>query len=286
MMDPKSLVQNLGHLVSLPDVCIRVNQLLSSGDYAVREVADIIVQDADISARILRLVNSPLFGQRYKVETVTRAITLIGAEELRNLVIATVAQQTFTGIPSEMVNMVDFWRHSVTTGVMAKVLAEHCSVLHSERLLVMGVLHDIGRLVIYLSLPDESRDILHITGGDNWILPQTEKEILGFTHLDVSAELMRIWHLPDSFVDVGGHHNAPEDAVNSLEVSLVHIAKAVANGYMVGLSVDEMLWAIDPSAWESTGMTPEAVSLLVDEMILKSEEIMNVILAPAQRAQA
>ncbi|MES9852575.1 MAG: HDOD domain-containing protein [Candidatus Thiodiazotropha sp. L084R] len=286
-MDPKSLVQNLDHLVSLPDVCIKVNQLLGSGDYSAPEVADIIIQDTDISARILRLVNSPAFGQRSKIETLSRAVTLMGADELRNLVLATAAQSTFVGIPDEMVNMTDFWSHSVTTGVMAKTLAEHCNVLHSERLLVMGVLHDIGRLVVYLSLPTESRDILHITGGDNWILPETEQEILGFTHLDVGAELMRSWHLPESFIEVAGYHNAPENAVeNPLEVSLVHIAKAVANGHMVGLSVDEMLWAITPATWETTGLTAESVAPMVDEMVAKSEEAMNLILAPAKRMQA
>ncbi|MES9831998.1 MAG: HDOD domain-containing protein [Candidatus Thiodiazotropha sp. DIVDIV] len=286
-MDPKSLVQNLDHLVSLPDVCIKVNQLLGSGDYSASEVADIIIQDTDISARILRLVNSPAFGQRSKIETLSRAVTLMGADELRNLVLATAAQSTFVGIPDEMVNMADFWSHSVTTGVMAKTLAEHCNVLHSERLLVMGVLHDIGRLVVYLSLPTESRDILHITGGDNWILPETEQEILGFTHLDVGAELMRSWNLPESFIEVAGYHNAPENAVeNPLEVSLVHIAKAVANGHMVGLSVDEMLWAITPATWETTGLTAESVAPMVDEMVAKSEEAMNLILAPAKRMQA
>ncbi|WP_071932367.1 HDOD domain-containing protein [Candidatus Thiodiazotropha endoloripes] len=286
-MDPKSLVQNLDRLVSLPDVCIKVNQLLGTSDYSVVEVADIITQDADISARLLRLVNSPLFGQRAKVETLSRAVTLIGANELRNLVMATAAQRTFTGIPEEMVNMTDFWHHSVTTGVMAKTLAEQSNVLHSERLLVMGVLHDLGRLVIYLSLPDESRDILHITGGDTWILADTEQEILGFNHLDVGAELMRSWHLPESFIEVAGFHNAPANAKEyRLEVALVHIAKAVANGHMVGLSVDEMLWAIDPSAWDTTGFSHQDVSALVTEMIIRSEETMDMIIAPARRAQA
>lgn len=286
-MDPKSLVNNLDHLVSLPDVCIKVNQLLGTGDYSAPEVADIVIQDTDISARILRLVNSPAFGQRSKIETLSRAVTLMGADELRNLVLATAAQSTFVGIPEEMVNMADFWSHSVTTGVMAKILAERCNVLHSERLLVMGVLHDIGRLVIYLSLPNESRDILHITGGDNWILPQTEQEILGFTHLDVGAELMRSWQLPESFIEVAGYHNAPENAVeNPIEVSLIHIAKAVANGHMVGLSVDEMLWAIAPTAWETTGLSADTVASLVEEMVAKSEETMGLILAPAKRMQA
>ncbi|MET0052498.1 MAG: HDOD domain-containing protein [Candidatus Thiodiazotropha sp.] len=266
-MDPQSLVQDIEHLVALPDICIRVNQMVAGQDYAVADLAELIAQDADISARILRLVNSPLYGQRSKVETLTRAVTLLGGEELRNLAMATVAQRTFTGIPEQLVSMSDYWQHSVSTGVMAQILARRCNTLHSERLFVMGVLHDVGRLVIYLALPDQSRDILHITGGDNWILPEVEQEILGFTHLDVGQALLKSWHLPESFQTVCGYHNAPLKAPGFLlEVSLVHIAKAIANGEMVGLSVDEMIWAIDPAAWSITGLQPDEVAGRVEEM--------------------
>ncbi|MET0067731.1 MAG: HDOD domain-containing protein [Candidatus Thiodiazotropha sp.] len=286
-MDPQSLVQDIEHLVSLPDVCIRVNQMVASQDYAAAELAELIAQDADISARILRLVNSPLYAQRSKVETLSRAVTLLGGDELRNLVMATVAQRTFTGIPEQLVNMSDYWRHSVTTGVMAQILARRCNTLHTERLFVMGVLHDVGRLVIYLAIPDKSRDILHITGGDNWILPQVEQDLLGFTHLDVGHALLKSWHLPESFQAVAGYHDAPEKTQEfPLEVSLVHIAKAIANGDMVGLSVDEMLWAISPAAWKISGLQIDEVALMVDEMRNKSLETLSLLAPSTQRMQA
>jgi HD-like signal output (HDOD) protein len=286
-MDLQSLVKDIEHLVSLPDICIRVNQMVASQDYAVADLAELITQDADISARILRLVNSPLFGQRSKVETLTRAVTLLGGEELRDLAMATIAQRTFTGIPEQLVSMPEFWRHSVSTGVMAQILAKRCNTLHSERLFVMGVLHDVGRLVIYLALPDPSRDILHITGGDNWILAEVEQEILGFTHLDVGQALLKSWHLPESFQAVCGYHNAPDKApAFPLEVSLVHIAKAIANGDMMGLSVNEMLWAIAPAAWKITGLQPDEVAGMVEEMRTQTQAALSLVLAPQQKIHA
>ncbi len=286
-MDPQSLVQDIEHLVSLPDICIRVNQMVASQDYAVVDLAELIAQDADISARILRLVNSPLYGQRSKVETLTRAVSLLGGEELRDLAMATVAQRTFTGIPEQLVSMREYWQHSVSTGVMAQILAKRCNTLHSERLFVMGVLHDVGRLVIYLALPNPSRDILHITGGDTWILAEVEQEILGFTHLDVGQALLKSWHLPESFQAVCGYHNAPEKTpAFPLEVSLVHIAKAIANGDMVGLSVDEMLWAIAPDAWKITGLQPDEVAGMVEDMRTQTQATLSLILTPDQKMRA
>jgi putative nucleotidyltransferase with HDIG domain len=286
-MDPKTLVKDLDQLVSLPDVCIRVNQLMGSGNFSSAQVAEIISQDADISARLLRVVNSSFYGLPNKIETLSRAVTIVGADDLRNLVMAATAMRTFTGIPKQLVDMTEYWQHSVTTGVMAQSLAKHSNVLHSERLFVMGLLHDIGRLAIYLTLPEKATDVLYITGGDNWILPQTEADIIGFTHLDVGAELMRSWGLPDSFAAVAGYHNNPQQAGDyQLETSLVHIAKAIANGEMVGLNVKEMLWAINPFAWEMTGLSPETVSPMIDEMVVKSHEALNLVTPQHKQAMA
>ncbi|MEW8286302.1 MAG: HDOD domain-containing protein [Candidatus Thiodiazotropha endolucinida] len=287
MMDPKTLVKDLDHLVSLPDICIRVNQLMGSGNYSSTQVADIISQDADISARLLRVVNSSFYGLPAKIETLSRAITIVGADELRNLVMAATAMRTFTGIPKQLVDMTEYWQHSVTTGVMAQSLAKHCNILHSERLFVMGLLHDVGRLVIYLTLPEKATDILYITGGDNWVLPQTETEVLGFTHLDVGAELMHAWGLPESFAAVAGYHDDPKQAGDyQLETSLVHIAKAIANGEMVGLNVEEMLWAINPFAWKMTGLSAETVSPMIEEMVTKSHEALGLITPQYKQALA
>jgi putative nucleotidyltransferase with HDIG domain len=286
-MDAKTLVKDLDHLVSLPDICIRVNQLMGSGNYSSSQVAEIISQDVDISARLLRLVNSSFYGLPVKIETLSRAITIIGAEELRNLVMAATAMRTFTKIPKQLVDMTEYWQHSVTTGVMAQSLAKHCNVLHSERLFVMGLLHDVGRLVIYLTLPEEATDILYITGGDNWILAQTETEVLGFNHLDVGAELMQVWGLPESMVTVSGNHDNPLQAGEyQLETSLVHIAKAIANGVMVGLNIEEMLWAINPFAWKVTGLNPETISSMIDEMVSKSHEALGLITTQYKQALA
>ncbi|PVV15631.1 MAG: hypothetical protein B6D77_01705 [gamma proteobacterium symbiont of Ctena orbiculata] len=287
MMDPKTLVKDLDQLVSLPDVCIRVNHLMGSGNYSSAQVAEIISQDADISARLLRVVNSSFYGLPTKIETLSRAITIVGADDLRNLVMAATAMRTFTGIPKQLVDMTEYWQHSVTTGVMAQSLAKYSNVLHSERLFVMGLLHDIGRLVIYLTLAEKATDVLYITGGDNWILPQTESEVIGFTHLDVGAELMRSWGLPESFAAVAGYNNRPQEAGDyQLETSLVHIAKAIANGEMVGLNIQEMLWAIDPFAWQMTGLTPDVVSPMIDEMVAKSDEALSLITPQYKQAFA
>lgn len=283
-MSPRKLVEDIDHLVSLPDICIRVNRLVDSPDYSAMRLGEVIAKDTDLSARLLRLVNSSFLGLRAPVDTISRAVAVIGTKELRNLVMATTAVKLFTGIPADLVDMAEFWRHSVMTGVVAQALAVRCNVLHSERLFVMGMLHDIGRLVIYLSLADQARDILLITGGDDWLLPETEEDILGFTHMDVGEQLLRYWGLPDSLLAVVGAHHCPDQAGDfQFDASLVHIAISLSNGELTGLSSDEILVTIHPSVWDLTGLNPRDIEVMVEGIPSRVAEVMDLILAPTAR---
>jgi len=280
-MNPRKLVGKIDNLVSLPDVCVKVNRLVDSPSYSARSVGEIVSRDTDLSARLLRLVNSSFLGLRAPVDTISRAIAVIGTNELRNLVMATSAARLFTGIPSDLVDVHEYWRHAVTTGVIGRELAGRCRVLHSERVFVMGILHDIGRMVIYLTLPDQSRDILLITGGDDWLLPETERDVLGFDHMQVGAELLRKWNLPDGLIAVvGGHHDPMQVEDFHFEASLVHIAAALANGELNGDSLENTLAVITASVWELTGLTPADLENAMETIPAKAAEVMDTIMSP------
>jgi len=285
-MSPKKLVDDIDHLVSLPDVCVKVNRLVESPDYSAAAVGKIVAQDTDLSARLLRLVNSSFFGLQSQVETISRAIALIGSYELRNLVMATTAVKSFTGIPGDLVDMAEFWRFSILTGVIGRELAFRCNVLHSERLFVMGMLHDIGRLVIYLTLAEQSRDILLITGGDDWLLPDTERDVLGFTHMEVGAELLNRWKLSESLKTVVGTHHTPDKAGDyRFEASLLNCAVTLSNGEMAGKSMDEMLNTIAPPVLELTGLTLEDLTCVSAEAPAKAAEVMDLVVGQAARSE-
>ncbi|MEJ2465913.1 MAG: HDOD domain-containing protein [Candidatus Thiodiazotropha sp.] len=284
---PESLVAGIDQLVSLPEVSIKINHLLSQGDYTSSSLADIIAHDSDISARLLRLVNSSFYGLPSKVDTIQRAVTLAGANEIRNLVMATTVMRRFNGIPAELVDMDLFWRHAVTTGVLAQAISQYCDTLHTDRLFVGGMLHDLGRLVIYLTLPEKAKEVLYITGGDEWILAETEMEILGFSHMDVGAELFKSWGLPDSLQNIAHYHHQPHlTPSHEHDVAIIHIALAIARGQLAGFALDEMLWAIEPAAWELTGLSAEALNPHLPEMLQKSQDAITMFASVGERKRA
>jgi len=280
-MTAQELVSDIEKLVALPDVCIKVNRLIDAPNYSAATLGDLITQDTDITARLLRLVNSAFFNLQAPVETISRAITVVGTHELRSLVMATAAARVFTGIPGDLVDMAEFWRYSMTTGVIAGELAGRCRVLHAERLFVMGLLHDIGKLAIYLKLPEASRDILLVTGGDDRLLTDVEADILGFTHMDVGEALLRKWSLPESIITVVANHHRPASArLYRLETALVHMASQLAIGEMNGETLNETFEQIEPVAWEVTALEPEAIAMALETVEQKVNEIIDVVLSP------
>ncbi|MES9970515.1 MAG: HDOD domain-containing protein [Candidatus Thiodiazotropha sp.] len=283
-MTPQQLVIEIESLVSLPDVCVKVNRLIDAPNYSAATLGDIISQDTDLSARLLRLVNSAFFNLKAPVETISRAITVVGTSELRNLVMATTAARIFTGIPGDLVDMAEYWRYSITTGVVAGELAKRCNVLHSERLFVMGILHDIGRLAIYLKMPEEARDVLLITGGDTSLLPDAENDVLGFNHMDVGEALLRKWKLPESIVSVVAYHHRPAATkFHQLETSLLFLATTLASAEMDGIELLEAVELVDPIVWKLTGLEPEHLESVMQQTPQKVLEIMDVVLGPKVR---
>ncbi len=253
---PESLVKGLKRLLSLPDVCVRLNQLLYDDSSSAEMIADVIAQDTDLSARLLRTVNSVYFNMVSPVETITRAVTIAGTEEVRDLTTVAAMCQLFPGIPEEMLIMDDFWYYSVATSVNARAIGKLCRVLHPERLYVMGMLHDIGRLVILKYLPVQARDIMLIMGDSTRNLPEAEREVLGYDHAEVGYQLLLNWGLPEGIATVIRNHHEPErSGTYQLETAVIHIASLLGEAHAAQRSLQEAMVGCSPAALELTGLT-------------------------------
>ena len=263
-MTPHELVRDVEQLVTLPDLFLRVNEMIDSHRYSAVDIAQVLSQDANLSARLLKMVNSSFYGLPGQVDTISRAITIIGTSDLRNLAITTATAEVFKSIPADLVDMNKFWHSAVSTGVIAKELASCCHVLHAERLFVMGILHDVGRLIIYQALPEQARDIHLIIQGDETLLLEAERDCLGFTHQEIGYELFKLWKLPESIRAVTRFHHHPSKCTGfPLEAALVHLGDHLAIAESAGSDLDDALLNIDPQVWSITGLTrPEIQSVM------------------------
>jgi len=277
-MTPQALVKDVEQLVSLPDLFLRINEMIDSQRHSAIDIAQVISQDTNLSARLLKMVNSSFYGLRGKVDTISRAITIIGTSDLRNLAITTATAEVFAGIPPELANLNQFWRDSVSTGVIAKELATCSHVLHPERFFVMGMLHDVGKLVIYQALPELARDLLFIIDGDETLRLDAERDILGFTHQEVGYELFKLWRLPGSVCAAARCHHQPfENSEFVLETAIIHLADYLVLVKSREIPLNEALLDVDHRVWSITGLIEPDVHNVMEIAPLLISEIEAVI---------
>ncbi|TVO70466.1 HDOD domain-containing protein [Sedimenticola selenatireducens] len=278
-MTPQQLITEAGELLSLPEVCIRINQLADDPKSSSDEMGQVISQDAALSARLLKIVNSAFYGFPGKIDTISRAITIIGTKELRDLAMLTAACGVFGGIPRNLINMETFWHSSITCGVLARNLARTCQVLHPERLFLMGVLHDIGRLLMLQQLPNESRDIMLISKGRDDLIATAEREVLGFTHLDVGYELASAWGFPIPIQSAIRWHHAPEQSTrDNLECYIIYISNILADALVWDGDLDQAKEQIVPSVWQFTGLTPKQCDQAIAEISGEVRELYSILM--------
>jgi len=281
-LDIEKLVHNISNLASLPDVCLRANELLEDPKASAAEVGDVLSFDPGLTARLLKIVNSAIYGFPSRIETVDRAITIIGTKDLRALVLATAAVEAFSKIPADLVDMDAFWFHSVFTGLAAKQLANESGMAGAETIFVTGLLHDVGKLVMYHELPKQSRQILEQCLNDKHRQYQLEQSSLGFSHADVGAALLRAWKLPESLcMPVKYHHEPSSSDSFQQEAALLHIANGIANSVEPGLRGEEEISReslhVEPSSWGKAGVSPDLIESTVSEVNIQSFELLEII---------
>jgi putative nucleotidyltransferase with HDIG domain len=253
----QDLLDDVEHLISLPAAYVRINELIENPTSSADDISQVISQDVALTARLLRVANSPLYGFSTQVDTVARAVTLLGTQQVRDLALATSACKTFNGIPNTLVSMESFWEHSILCALCARTLAMECLKRQREAVFVAGLLHDIGQLVLYHLLPDLSRQTLEacLDGPLSLESQEAERDVIGFDHAEVGGELAHRWALPTNLQECIAYHHDPGQAVqNRVETAIVHIANSAAT--LAELDTTDLSHAprIHEIAWELTGL--------------------------------
>jgi HD-like signal output (HDOD) protein len=279
--DMQRIIGETTALVSLPAVCVRINEIIQRNNYTAAEIGTLISQDANLATRLLRVANSAFYGFPSKIATISRAVTIVGSRELRDLVLATSAIEAFAGIPIEAANMNSFWMHSLDCAIIARLVATRSHMVHSESLFVSGLLHDVGHLVMYLKVPDLARDAMLLAARKAIDIEVAEREAVGFDHAQLGGALLQAWGLPDTLLEPVRFHHSPADAPHyQREATVVCLANILAKQNRIGgigaagLTLDERLIEslglsradIDPILQEAKQQFAEALAIFLPHL--------------------
>lgn len=189
-------------------ILTRLLATLASEDVSFAEVGSLIEKDTVVAANVLALVNSALYGRRGTINSIRHAIALLGTNKLRNAVLGMSIARVWNRakMPAAW-SMARFNMHSSAVAILSDLLAQRLPVVYPEGAFVAGLLHDIGRLLIALALPEECTRMLELYAAGGRTLLECERETLGFTHPDLSGFALKFWKLPVEIQTAAREHH-------------------------------------------------------------------------------
>jgi len=244
-MTPDALISENLTLLSMPEIVMKLNSMLNDPKCTAADIGDEISLDPALTIRVLKIVNSALYSLPNQIKNIPTAITILGIKQLRDIVMTTSVIKKFQSIPADLVNMDTFWRHSICCAIACRLIAKHCQKQDSEDFFVMGLLHDIGKLVMYLVLPDQSREVLREIRHIKEKSPEAdvshiEKKQFGFSHATLGRVLTQQWNMPASLTTPIAEHHLPYSGFTESHASgILKIADYISNQILPSISPDD-----------------------------------------------
>jgi len=224
-MNVNEYAEQASELFVLSDSFIRIKQLIDDENSTIDDIADVILLDPALTGTILKLANSSFFNYPGKIDTVSKAVLVLGITEIYNLVIAFFANQALKAIDAEQDYLDDFWLKSVDCALIVKYLGVKLNIPNAERLFILGLLHNLGELVVQQLSPEKGLLARSVSETD---LPwDKQNKVLGFTHGECTAELLKQWQLPFSIIEPIRHQDNDDFAYSSDETKLLYLSKRI-----------------------------------------------------------
>ncbi len=237
------IVNSIEELPTLPTIYLKLLEAIKDPFSNTRAIADIIATDPSSAAKILKHVNTPFFGLKCNCDSLTQAISFLGYNEIKNLVLALSIIKMFDKIkPLDNFNIIDFWKHSIAVGVASRIIGNTCKISNLDNYLLSGLLHDIGKLVFLIHFYEEYSEIVQYAFNNKIGIDEAETIFFGTTHLVVGEILAERWMLPLSIRKaIRNHRTGNIKGEHRSLVAAVHVADIYSRAMLFGSSGDRII---------------------------------------------
>jgi HD-like signal output (HDOD) protein len=248
-------------LPTLPSVLDEVNKLMQDPDSSTEQIARVISRDQVLSAKVLKMVNSPIYGFPRRITTIQHALVLLGFNVIKGLIISTSVFDVMTK------NMVGLWEHSLGCALACSGVARCAGLKDPEEYAVAGLLHDLGKVVALVQLPDLKKEIDALVKKKDMPYLEAEKAVMGFGHDRINAWLSDHWRFPVRLRDGLAWHHQIGSATHYPEVAaVVHIADFIVRALEVGSGGDDHISYLDQKALKVLKLQLPDLEKIFDEL--------------------
>lgn len=250
------VLQRIGDLPSMPEVVAVAVDQMNRPDVDMAEIAETIGRDPSLTAKLLKIANSPYYGMRQVVGSLKLAMVILGGREVRNILIGVTMMDAFDDASTAPITRGNFWDHSARVAAMSKKLSEHYTLRFQGEDFIAGLLHDIGKLVLYRQLPREYGPLFRKAATTDEEIETLEHSAFGFDHSDAGGAVAKVWNLPETLRDAVLHHHkragrSLNDAKDPKLAAVVRIANlATEEGILnEGFDAEASEACTDAEAW-------------------------------------
>jgi len=249
-------------LPEIPSIVFQLNEAIADPLSTAESIAQVVNKSSSLTAILLRIVNSSFYGFPSKIDKVSRAVSMIGTREISSLALGISTITIFKDIAKEIIDMQSFFKHSYACGIISRILAAKKNMQNTEQLFVSGLLHDIGRLIIYKYMPELTKTLIWHREKSDRLLYQEEKKYLGLKHTDIGRYLLKKWKLPFEVENNVFYHHNPSAAQFSVQAAIVHLADIIVNALALGSSGERFIPPLDSEAWKSLEISPSCFEVV------------------------
>lgn len=275
------LIRN--NATSLPTLPVVIHNILVTArndNTTARDLAGFISNDQALTARVLKIANSPYYGQPHRIDSITRAIIVIGFKEIISLALGSgIFKALSQKKDGALMDMNDLWKHSIGVSFAAKNIEKKTKMAANESTMLVGLLHDIGKILFVIYFPDEYRNVLeeHHQTGDT-ALHTMEKKMLGIDHAEMAYLIMKQWNFPETIsLPILFHHNIVNCPFENLNMAMmVNAANYICHKAKIGVSGDIKIVKTEEII-KGLELNRDAMKMFIEKLKTQRAEVDNVL---------
>jgi putative nucleotidyltransferase with HDIG domain len=257
----RSQIEKIENLPTIPLVLRNLLNFIENPNVSLNEIGNFILNDPVLTSRILKMVNSPIYGFPGRISTVSQALILLGLNVVKGMLLGV---SVFDAMQKTMVGL---WEHSVGCAITARIISKKKELRYFEEISVAALLHDIGKVVLALKFSDRYKRIISNAKKRGIFIFDAEKDYFSVNHAAVGAWLVEKWKFPRILVEVIEYHHKPHLSKNvPVQTAIVHLSDILVRAKGFGFAGDNFVPAINPFVLEVLSLTETDIKEMFDEM--------------------
>ncbi|MCL4537431.1 MAG: HDOD domain-containing protein [Nitrospirae bacterium] len=270
----RSKIEKIDNLPTVPPVLKNLLNIIENPNVSLSEIGNFILKDLVLTSRILRVVNSPIYGFPGRISTVSQALILLGLNVVKGMLLGVSVFEVMKKV------MAGLWEHSVGCAITARIISKKKALSYLEEVSVAALLHDIGKVVLGLKFSDKYKKVMSEAEKKDIFVFDSEKNYFSVSHATVGAWLTEKWKFPRNLVEVIEYHHKPHLSKNvPVQTAIVHLSDILVRAKGFGFAGDALVPAVNPSVWEMLDFTETDIKEILDEMedsFVRTEDVLLI----------